>query len=783
MEKFILKYELKSWIVTSSCANAGDYVFLDKNDEYVIFRQGVNLNKVKDEGYRPIAVVTTPGSHNIYGDCSVGCIALNWLSQNNVNGVTTPETIKVFNISSTNLKTKYYSTGTILEGPQIDKIKGFIQRPGIPLSSYKADSSHSLSLDGKSRYNDDKIKSNLSMYGYGPSPYLPDGKCNETYWYACQENKYPRQRAIDGEQITKDIIAKHAGSDSISATVISKYYPKGAQSTLGKWYIPQTGEYIYISPKNAEIDDNIKKLAKVFGNDIVEIGIYEIPCYTFQDNSRICNLSLTLGLIGDSSMTATNVLRAYIRVNTEPNRVKINFDWSDGIEGISINGRVYYVWDDVNYIYVPKDTIVKYKAIGEQYVNIINPEGQILSNKEFTLSFDIIPYKTHIKGSYAKDVPESDRYVWINGIKYPLAQTFDCKIETPKPWIYGNDPVENTSSWFGPGLKSLTYISGTEYIVKATRFFGLQDQLEDISGLSNWDMSNVTHIDRFFNECSMISDLTPIKDWNTSNVIDMTQLFYMCKALTNISPIMSWNVSKVTTFDKMFRETNLETVDLSNWNFASAKSMRDFVKDCPASLIAIPNLNISKVSVNTDYSRVWDYMFSGCAPEYCDLSGWDVSKYGTYFARYLTGSGNAVFKLDNWKLGSSISYFGQAGGGIDKITVYGWDTSKVKNISAAFSDSGLKEIEGADWDLGSLEEDWNVGAASYLFVNSQLSNIKVNVNLSYFYGTGPKIMAFINGLSDKAVNKTITLRSDGYDSLLPEHIAVATSKGWSVIKV
>ncbi len=77
--------------------------------------------------------------------------------------------------------------------------------------------------------------------------------------------------------------------------------------------------------------------------------------------------------------------------------------------------------------------------------------------------------------------------------------------------------------------------------------------LTDISGLANWNVSNVTDMSHMFSICSNLTDLTPLKSWNVSNVTDMRSMFLSCSKLTDLTPLKSCNVSKVTNMSFMFQ--------------------------------------------------------------------------------------------------------------------------------------------------------------------------------------------------------------------------------------
>lgn len=56
------------------------------------------------------------------------------------------------------------------------------------------------------------------------------------------------------------------------------------------------------------------------------------------------------------------------------------------------------------------------------------------------------------------------------------------------------------------------------------------------------------------------------------------------------------------------------------------------------------------------------------------------------------------------------------------------------------------------------------------------------VNLKSCPLTNASAMVFINGLAEVTTAKNITFKASTYDTLTTEQIAVATSKGWNVVR-
>lgn len=67
-------------------------------------------------------------------------------------------------------------------------------------------------------------------------------------------------------------------------------------------------------------------------------------------------------------------------------------------------------------------------------------------------------------------------------------------------------------------------------------------------------------------------------------------------------------------------------------------------------------------------------------------------------------------------------------------------------------------------------------------VTGTISGLKLALDLSYSPLTNESAMVFINGLEDVSSTKKLTFSSTTYDTLTEEQIAIATAKGWTVLR-
>lgn len=227
------------------------------------------------------------------------------------------------------------------------------------------------------------------------------------------------------------------------------------------------------------------------------------------------------------------------------------------------------------------------------------------------LEWELKSYYVHLTGSFA-DTPQEQRYVWINGVKYYLDMDFDLSLYLKEPWTFGEAPyvlgsTNNTSSWFGSGLKTITDIKGTDYIEYPTCMFIDQSSLVDISGLSKWDTSNVKSLMAIFRGCSSLSDITPLERWNVSNVDNLSSAFQNCVSLEDISAIYTWNPVLNTGLNNFFNGcTSLSEVDLSNWHAPVLNRCSSLIAGCSK----VTKLNVSNL-ITSQNTRI-NSMVTNC---------------------------------------------------------------------------------------------------------------------------------------------------------------------------
>ena len=141
-----------------------------------------------------------------------------------------------------------------------------------------------------------------------------------------------------------------------------------------------------------------------------------------------------------------------------------------------------------------------------------------------------------------------------------------------------------------------------------TNMYGMFQMCLKLSSLdlSNFDTSNVTNMGSMFENCRTLTDLN-ISSFDTSKVTEMGWIFYSCEAMTDID-VTSFDTSNVTNMKRMFSNTAVVTLDLSNFDtrnvnltymYSTPEHMFSFCNSLktvyiPQNKWTIPNISTSK---------------------------------------------------------------------------------------------------------------------------------------------------------------------------------------------
>lgn len=289
----------------------------------------------------------------------------------------------------------------------------------------------------------------------------------------------------------------------------------------------------------------------------------------------------------------------------------------------------------------------------------------------------------------------------------------------------------------------------------------------DLQGLLNGDVT----IHSLHLPALDVSAVTSLKNFASQNSPDAAYTVAGGK-LTSFTGIEGWDVSKVTSFERVFANHALTSLDLSRWDVGAATHLSYlFTKSvwCASRLTSVGDLSAWDVS----NVRSMGGMFNGCTnlEHIGDISKWDTSKC------------------------TIISYMFFDCRSLTSLDLSGWDTSKL--IAAPYLFHGcaaLTELDCSGWDLRSLNPESFPSASGC----AKLATFKLGEGWGRIPGTPTLDLAGLSKWTGDTVltlcdlydrtqdpslgTMTIKLHADTYAKLGADNISALTAKGYTITK-
>lgn len=176
------------------------------------------------------------------------------------------------------------------------------------------------------------------------------------------------------------------------------------------------------------------------------------------------------------------------------------------------------------------------------------------------------------------------------------------------------------------------------------------------------------------------------------------------------------------------------------------------------------NKGLEKIDVTGNYGNVADMsnMFSYCSK----LTSLDLSNFNTQNVK-------------------SIESMFEGCGSLTELDLSNFDTSSLLSTFWTFSNcNSLTTLNLSGWNFSSLQENTGMFAfCSFLStVIGPVTGIKLSLDLSDCPLTNESAMVFINGLENVSSTQTLKFSPSTYETLTQEQIAIATSKGWTIVE-
>ena len=111
----------------------------------------------------------------------------------------------------------------------------------------------------------------------------------------------------------------------------------------------------------------------------------------------------------------------------------------------------------------------------------------------------------------------------------------------------------------------------------ALMFQGLN--VDEING-SQLDMTQCVSTNQMCAGCSNLTRIVGTADWGFRHLVNAYGMFSGCTHLREIEGMGNWNMHNLVCMENMFKDTSLETVDMSHWDLSNLQSAYDCLKGC-----------------------------------------------------------------------------------------------------------------------------------------------------------------------------------------------------------
>lgn len=263
--------------------------------------------------------------------------------------------------------------------------------------------------------------------------------------------------------------------------------------------------------------------------------------------------------------------------------------------------------------------------------------------------------------------------------------------------------------------------------ISHTPFFFNNDAIQAVKIIGN--PGNVQSLYRMFFSCEQLLSVD-LQGIDTKNVTNMSSMFSGSSAFTSLD-LSSFDTSKVTNMYQMFNGCQkLKSVNLSNFDTANVEYMDGMFTNCHSLLsLELSNFDTQKVK---HIGRMFDSCYSLTL---LDLSNFDTTSLLSTFWTF--SYCNSLMLLD----------------------LSGWDFSSLQEVTGMFDFcSSLSTVIGP------------------------ITGIKLSLDLSDCPLTNESAMEFINGLESVSSTQTLKFSPYTFETLSQEQIAIATSKGWTIVE-
>ena len=225
--------------------------------------------------------------------------------------------------------------------------------------------------------------------------------------------------------------------------------------------------------------------------------------------------------------------------------------------------------------------------------------------------------------TYYDESTETETFYFLyDENKYTHDPKFVANLNSQCCMVYDNDGyiehIYDTPHWNLSGYKKvvltdafINYTKSDAGKLKSCEYWFYGCDLANIEGLQNLNTSDVEDMRYMFANCTCSDPTaasTAFKNFDTRNVLDMGYMFAESfSGCENIDlDLSSFVAPKVTNLLKMFLESNIRTVDLSNFGGASVVEMRRMFSKC----YSLESIDLSNWKSADGVSALTEYMFA-----------------------------------------------------------------------------------------------------------------------------------------------------------------------------
>ena len=405
------------------------------------------------------------------------------------------------------------------------------------------------------------------------------------------------------------------------------------------------------------------------------------------------------------------------------------------------------------YVY-PEETLVVDKTV-RQKITVVN-HGTVTNAAHWNGTWN----------EYARVDVYSDGYGFFRpmtttevGSNVYCSDAFNTIVKTSSiPWRARSIGRQSNPMIIGHALTDISELAFAD-VSNATIICLMSDTyVEDISALTDWDISNCEDLDRFLSWNSKIKDISPLLNWRGGKVRTMRDAFAGCD-LTSLHGLENLDVSTVEDMTGAF-QNNANLTDISaliGWVTTNLEKLEQCFMGCSklANLHGLENLDVSNVTALASF-------LYGCSKlsALTALANW-MPKPTSLYKFCCNTSIKKLDGVENFDVSNCASFESAFQGNYfltDCDAVKDWDVSSGTNFAYM--------LQGAYW-LTSLKafENWNFGGncGSMFYLASVLSVSNVVFNLSRVTNPSGMLFAIEKDYSSKLGKDLIKTGTVWYD--------------------